>query len=273
MSTAAGTPLRGWLRPRGAYVSNRVRTVLAYRVDVLVALVGPALQVVLFGALWRALYAGKTTVDGVALPVMTTYVSLAALHQLLGHGDAVDWLERRVRDGRIGADLARPVGLLTQQVCGQVANLLVRLPMIALMLPVTALASGLTAPAAGALPRYLLATALGALINSCLNLLVAVVCFWTTELGGMSFLYFVISSFLSGALVPLWFMPGWLHGIVERLPLQSVIFTPLSIYVGQSTGSAAWRAIGVQGLWLAVLAASVWLLWRRAVHRVEVQGG
>lgn len=269
----AARALYRWLDARGGFVSNRIRIVVTYRVDAVVRLTGPMLQVVLMGALWRALYRGETTVDGVSLDVMTTYVSLAAMQQLVNRDDTIDWLSRRVRTGAIGTDLAQPVGLLTQQVCGQVAQLVVKLPMVVLMLPVSLVATRLTAPAPGALGPYLLASVLGWLINSCLNLLVAVTCFWTSELVGMAFLYFVISGFLSGALVPLWFMPGWLASVLGWLPLQAVIFTPLSIYLGQSAGAAAWQAVGVQLLWLAVLAGAVWLVFRRAVRRAVVHGG
>jgi ABC-type uncharacterized transport system permease subunit len=61
--------------------------------------------------------------------------------------------------------------------------------------------------------------------------------------------------------------------VVGWLPLRSVVFTPLSIYLGQVTGSALWQAIGVQALWALLLGGAVWLVWRRAVHRVVVQGG
>lgn len=271
--TGAASALYRWFDARGAFVSNRIRIVLAYRVDALVRLTGPVLQVILMGALWRALYAHETTVDGVSLDVMTTYVSLAAMQQLVNRDDTIDWLNQRVRSGAVGADLAQPVGLLTQQVCGQLAQLVVKVPMAALMLPVSLVAARLALPAHGALGPYLLASVLGWLINACLNLLVAVTCFWTTELAGMTFLYFVISGFLSGALVPLWFMPGWLADVLGWLPLQAVVFTPLSIYLGQSAGTAAWRAIGVQTLWLALLAGAVWLTFRRAVHRAVVHGG
>jgi ABC-2 type transport system permease protein len=271
--TGAIGALYRWFDARAAFVSNRVRVVLAYRTDALLRLTGPMLQVILMGALWRALYAHQTTVNGVSLDVMTTYVCLAAMQQWVNRDDTIEWLSRRVRSGAIGMDLSQPVGLLTQQVCGQVAQLMVKAPMVVLILPVSMVAARLTLPAPGALGPYVVASLLGWLINSCLNLLVAVTCFWTTELAGMTFLYFVISGFLSGALVPLWFMPGWLAGVLGWLPLQAVTFTPLSIYVGRSAGTEAWQAIGVQTLWLALLAGAVWLTFRRAVHRTVVQGG
>ncbi|GIG67012.1 ABC transporter permease [Phytomonospora endophytica] len=265
--------LTGWANARWAFTSSRVRTVYAYRTDVLIWLFAPAMQVVLQAALWRAIYGERAIVDGVPLAMMTTYVSLAAIQHLIGWDDTTDWLIERVRDGKIGTDMARPVGLLSQQVCGQVAQLLVKAPMVVLLLPVVVFVSGLGAPAPGAVGPYVLSTLLGWMVSCCLTLLVASVAFWTLELSGMEFLYFVLSGFLSGTLVPLWVMPDWMRVILEWLPWQSVVYTPVAIYIGRFEGARAWEAIGVQLLWLVLVGGLVRLVWRRAVHRVVVQGG
>ncbi|GLZ77652.1 ABC transporter permease [Actinorhabdospora filicis] len=263
--------MSAWALERWSFVDNRIRTVFAYRVDILAWLVGIALHLVLMVTLWRAVYAGRPVVDGVPLAVMTTYASIAALQALLNNDDTVDWLTERIRDGKVGADLARPVGLLQQQVCGQAAQLVMKVPMIVLVGLVAMLAVGVSAPAAPG--AFLLSTALGWAVNCCLGLLLAATAFWTLETDGTMFLYFVLSGLLSGALVPLWVMPSWLGGLLSWLPWQAVVYTPVSIYIGRLSGSAMWSAIGVQALWAAVLAGLVVLVWRRAVHRVVVQGG
>lgn len=265
--------LTGWFGARWAFTANRIKTVYAYRADILVWIFGPAMQLALQAALWRAIYGERSSLDGVPLAMMTTYVSLAAIQYLVNWDDTIDWLTERVREGRIGADMARPVGVVTQQVCGQLAQLIVKAPMIALLLPVILIFSGLSAPAPGALGPFLLATAVGWLVNCCLGLLVASVVFWTLEMQGMEFLYFVLSGFLSGALVPLWVMPDWLRTILEWLPWQSLVYTPVAIYIGRFEGARVWEAIGVQALWVVLLGGLTWLVWRRAVHRVVVQGG
>lgn len=263
--------MSAWALERWSFVGNRIRTVVAYRTDVLAWLVGVALHLVLMVTLWRAVYDGRPVVDGVPLTVMTTYAAIAAMQALLNNDDTVDWLTERVRDGKVGADMARPVGLLQQQMCGQAAQLVMKLPMIALVALVALLAVGVSAPAAAG--PYLLSTLLGWAVNCCLGLLLAASAFWTLETDGTMFLYFVLSGFLSGALVPLWIMPSWLGGLLSWLPWQAVVYTPVSIYIGRLSGPAMWQAIGVQALWAAALAALVVLLWRRAVHRVVVQGG
>jgi ABC-type uncharacterized transport system permease subunit len=254
-----------------AYLGMRFKETWAYRIEILMWVLKPMLQLILLATVWRAVYNGHSSMDGVPLVVMTTYVSLSAMHTLLMQDNMPDWVEERVRDGLIGADMLRPMSLLEQVVWGSVSQVIMKLVLLVFVIPVAAIFSGLTPPAA--IGPYLVAALLGWMINTCLMMLMSAVVFWTLEMGGMTFLYYTISGFLSGALVPLWFMPGWLAGIIGALPFQATVYTPVAIYVGQIGGGAAWQAIGVQGIWLVLLAALVALVWRSAERRVVVQGG
>jgi ABC-type uncharacterized transport system permease subunit len=81
-----------------------------------------------------------------------------------------------------------------------------------------------------------------------------------------------VRTFLSGAVIPLWFMPGWLQAIADFLPFQAATFTPLSIYFGRPSGGLA-AALAVQLLWVLVLLGICAWVWSRAQRRVVVQGG
>ncbi|MGH8792197.1 MAG: ABC transporter permease [Stackebrandtia sp.] len=256
---------------RAALVSVRAKELLAYRWEIAMWTVNPALRVVLFAAIWRAVYDGRASVDGVALETMTAYVSMAALHTILLRDDLTRWVEHRVRSGVVAMDLIRPVGLFEQCVWGQVAQAIVRVPTILAVTPAAALFSGFVAPAST--PVYALSAALGWAVNCCVFLLLASAAFWTLELGGMNFLFFVVNGFLSGAMVPLWFMPDWLRVVLEWLPFQATLYTPVAIYVGQITGADAWRAVVVQTAWLLLLGGAAAWMWRCAVGRVVSQGG
>jgi len=74
-------------------------------------------------------------------------------------------------------------------------------------------------------------------------------------------------------LIPLWFMPGWLRASVEWLPFQAQVYTPVSIYLGQTRGGEAAALVAVQLAWVVVLVVLLELVWRRARYRVVVQGG
>ncbi|ADD40240.1 ABC transporter permease [Stackebrandtia nassauensis] len=259
------------MTPRIAYLGTRFKALLAYRFEIIIWLIGPLLQMLLLATVWRAVYDGRSTVDGVSLAVMTTYVTISTIHSLIAHDDMDDWVHERVNTGGVGVDLLRPLPFMEQTLWGSVAQLGIKLLMIVVVLPVGAVFAGLSAPAH--LGLYLIAAVLAWLVNLCMYLLLSSIVFWTLEVHGLNFMYFVVNAFLSGALVPLWFMPDWLATALSWLPFQAIVFTPASIYVGQLTGTAAWQAIGVQFTWLVLLSATAVLVWRRAVRKTVVQGG
>ena len=77
----------------------------------------------------------------------------------------------------------------------------------------------------------------------------------------------------SGELVPLWFMPDLLRQFIQLLPFQSIVYVPVSIYIGiPATGGIA-TALASQVFWAVVLVGVIRVMWKRALHRTVIQGG
>jgi ABC-type uncharacterized transport system permease subunit len=124
----------------------------------------------------------------------------------------------------------------------------------------------------GAAAAFALSLLLAFAVSQLITLLMALSSFWTLEVGGTVMVFGVVRTFLSGAVVPLWFMPGWLRTIAEALPFQAATYTPLSIYFGRPRGGLL-TALGIQVAWVVVLFGICAWVWSRARHRVVVHGG
>ncbi|WP_152360914.1 ABC transporter permease [Microlunatus speluncae] len=246
----------------------------AYRGSMLVSLVVVAIQVVLYAVVWRAIYAGRT--DPVAGADVRTAVGYAVLGITVASVLDV-WpgqsIQARVRDGLIGIDLTRPIGLLTQNLAVQAGYVIAALPTVAVGLGAGLLIGGLAAPAdpAAAL-GFAVSLVLAFGVSQLITLLMGLTSFWTLEVGGIQMAFAVVRTFLSGSVLPLWFMPGWLQTIAAVLPFQAATYTPVAIYFGRPPGGLG-IALAVQALWLVVLGVLAAWVWSRARHRVVVQGG
>ena len=246
----------------------------AYRRSMLLSWVLIAVQVALFTVVWRAIYGDKATV--VAGADVDTTVGYAVLAITLANVINV-WpgmsIESRVRDGLIGVDLLRPIGLLTQVLAVQAGYVIAALPTVLISLGTGLLVGGLAPPASpGAAVAFAASLVLAFCVAQLITLLMSLTSFWTLEVGGLSMTFEAVRSFLSGAVVPLWFMPGWLQAAAGALPFQAATYTPLAIYFERPPGGLA-AALGVQGLWVVVLGALCGWVWSRAKNRVVVQGG
>ena len=265
--------MNGWAAVRGT-IRNSLRTSWSYRLDMMLAVAGLWIQVWLLGVVWRSVYGDSASVNGIDPGQAVSYAVLAACLQAAMMPWRFSALEARVRNGQVGVDMTRPLGLVPQVLAQNVGTFLAQLPITVAGLAWAVLTGRLTLPpSAGAVLPWLLAMLLGVVITLLMNLLMSLTCFWSLEIGGYMMLYRLGSGLLSGALIPLWFMPGWFATVLDWLPFRAQMFTPLSIYFGQLDGASAWLAIAGQVAWIAMLAGLTHLVWLRAERRVVVLGG
>lgn len=256
------------------YAVIGARELMAYRGNFLWGLVNLAVQILLLSLVWRAVYDGREQVDGVDLPTMVVYVTLANIQLWLIRTASFNTMPQRVRDGKIAMDLCRPVGVFQQVLAGQLGRMVAVLPFAVIAVPLGMVAGELRPPASAVAGfGYVVSLVLAFGVASLADTVIALTVFWTMEARGIQFIYRTISQFLAGGLVPLWFMPGWLRALAEALPFQAMTYTPASVYLGRLTGAELAWALVVQALWLAGIYLLGQLVWRRALHKVVIQGG
>ena len=83
----------------------------------------------------------------------------------------------------------------------------------------------------------------------------------------------VFVNVLSGSMIPLWFMPDWVQGIIRVTPFPLIYFEPVKIYLGQMTGEDIWLSFLRQIFWIVVLALTGEVIWRQGIRKLVIQGG
>ena len=82
-----------------------------------------------------------------------------------------------------------------------------------------------------------------------------------------------VVNLLSGALIPLVYLPDWLATAAQWSPFAGLTSTPALIFIGQVDTGHALILIGVQLGWVLVLWFGARLVWRAALRRLTVNGG
>ncbi|GAB48561.1 hypothetical protein MOPEL_074_00480 [Mobilicoccus pelagius NBRC 104925] len=265
-------PVRAFL----ALVAAGFRRTTTYRLAALAGVVANVTFGYIRGAVLLAV-AGAATVasSGYSADGLMTYnwLTQAALGPLAIWGTTE--ITERVRNGDIAVDLARPVGLmgtyLAQDLGRAGASLLLRSVPTVL---VGALTVGMTMP--GTPGPWLLggvAVLLGLLLSFLSRFLLQLASFWIVETRGLQTLYMVVSGFFAGLVFPLALMPAPLRVAAAATPFPSMLQHPVDVLSGRITGGAAWELVGVQVLWLVVLAVAGHLVLRAGTRRLVVQGG
>jgi ABC-2 type transport system permease protein len=270
-------PMRRLTSSLPAYLqigSSWMQVFFTYRVAFFFDIVGMLLKIYLLKVVWTAVYAGRTSVDGIPLDQVISFVTLTTL-QLMLFNPMLSWhLHQSVREGSIAMELARPVPFLGQLLAHQAGFSAGQIPFLLLATPFAFVLGGILPPASwSAALWYLLSLALGYIISTLIGMLIGLIAFWTFQTEGIEAIYGFLSSFFAGALVPLWFFPGWLTAIGNWLPFAAQAFIPLQIYAGLVRGEALIWAFANQLLWIFLLSTLAWGLWRKAIYKLVIQGG
>jgi ABC-2 type transport system permease protein len=250
-----------------------VRRVYAYRMWTYLGVVLIFFQFVMVRAIWMAVYGDEAVVGGIPLDMTITYLSIVALMNFMLHASIADEIHRRIDQGQVAVDMVRPIGFIRQMVAIALGDSVGHWLLLVVVIPGLLLLGSLQPPAPVPGLVFVISLALAYVLNTLLWLLVGLSGFWLLNVSGMKSLLGLTYQFLSGSMIPLWFMPGPMREVVEWLPFQAIAFLPATIYVEQRTGGEMWRVVGVQVLWIGIMGAAVGWIWRRAQRHIVVQGG
>jgi ABC-2 type transport system permease protein len=181
----------------------------------------------------------------------------------------------RVRTGDIAVDLARPVDLQLAYGAADVGRgVAVLLPRSLPILLVGAVVTGLALPRSP-WPYMLAAVAVlfATMLSFACRFVVNLAAFWIVEVRGVVGLYVLLSTLLSGLVLPITWFPSWLRLLAILTPFPSMVQTPADVLLGRLSGMSAVSALGVQVGWLVVVGAVGRLALAAGSRRLVVQGG
>lgn len=189
-----------------------------------------------------------------------------------------------ITDGGVVYEMCRPLDLYNMWFARSMANRLSKA--VLRCIPVLVLAACLKKPYGIGLPYgeslllkfgtlfcFLFSFFLAFLNVVALTMLVYILAFYTIRADGIKILMASLTEFLSGATIPLPFLPDGIREAVELLPFASIQNVPFRIYGGDLAGMEIFQKMILQVFWAAVLITTGKLLTKKAVKRIIVQGG
>jgi ABC-2 type transport system permease protein len=97
--------------------------------------------------------------------------------------------------------------------------------------------------------------------------------FWTTRGAAVFDLYMATEMLLSGRLVPLQLMPGWVQSLANFLPFKWTFGFPIEALVGHMSPASLMLGLGVQVLWIGIGYVLFKFAWTAAIKRFSAVGG
>lgn len=261
------------MRGYRALVRAVALSVLAYRANFLLGLGAVFFQLVALLAVWRVVLS-QSSVEGFTWPQMRAYLLVAfaagTLVSLVGDFR----MAFRIQSGLVALDLVKPIDYQRARFAEMLGGVWIELVVIAVVGAGTiAVTGGVDTPAGPALALFGVSMLLLVPLKFIIVYASTLACFWTQSFIGVQWARLAVMNLLSGALIPLAYLPHWLATVAQWSPFAGLTSTPALIFIGRVGVRDGLVLVAVQLAWVVVLWFGARLLWRVAVRRLTVNGG
>lgn len=257
-----------------AYSKQKFIAGSVFRVNHFMGIFNTCLQVFIFWCIYKALYGGALEIGGITFEMVTTnFVLTMGLSSVFSIDE--NYLPARIGNGSIGNELLKPVnfkGLMLATDFGNICFQLLFHFLPALLIAVITI--GVLKPASiAALLAAMVSAVLGFFVLWTISFLIQTLSFWVINIWSVRTIKNVFVNVLSGSMIPLWFMPDWMQGVIRFTPFSSIYFVPVQIYLGEMKGMDIWLSYMRQGLWVLLIYIIGGMLWKQGIKKLVIQGG
>ena len=205
--------------------------------------------------------------------VTTNFVLALAMSNSFSIDDFA--IAKLLRDGSIATEMLKPMDLRINLLASNLGEIFFKL--LINFLPAILISKifiGILPPAGiKNFLGFLLSMVLGFSILWSISTIVQMTAFWVVNVWSVSTIKNVFINVLSGAMLPLWFMPHTLRKVISFTPFETIYYTPINIYLGRLTNMEILISYGKQAGWFLVLFVIGNFMWNAGKKRVFVQGG
>jgi ABC-2 type transport system permease protein len=247
---------------------------LQYRVAQYFYMLGMIAEPVVYLVVWTTIareHGGS--INGITTGEFAAYYIVWTLVRNMNIVFGAPFWEWRIREGRLAGDLLRPMHILHYDLAYFAGWKFV---VVALWIPI---AIGLSAvfhpdlhPSALEIGVFVVAIWGAYLVRTMFQGTIGMLNFWTTRGAAVFDLYMAIEMLLSGRLVPLQLMPGWVQTLADFLPFKWTFGFPIESLVGDLSTRSLLVGLGAQVLWIAIGYVLFSIAWRAAIKRFSAVG-
>lgn len=251
---------------------------MEYRFDFFMNLMSTIFPIILQVFLWITLYGSSksTMMYGYTFPQMMLYVVLAGAVAKFTSTGIEYVVNEDIHTGGVSKYITKPIsyvffrltGIIGQKFPAMVTTVVFTAAcMIALKFLVGFQINVLSALLF--LPALLLAVAL----NFCIFFCISTFAFWLTEIGNFFHAIEVVVMVLSGGVFPISVFGNGFVSVSKYIPLMYTVNYPIQVLTGAVSASDAIRILGIQAVWVLLLALLSNGLWNRGIRQYVAVGG
>ncbi len=255
------------------WIRMGIKSQLAYRGTILDRLLGFSVRFIVLYFFWQAVYMNQGTINGRSLSEMITYISLSLCISSLYISPTIYFISEDIKSGNIIYILLKPVDYQLQFFSKQIGIFLYMIVFVfSIFFVFYSIVNTVPIPAN---PIYfIISLFLGLLTVVSFDFLLGLFCFWTENSWGLTYFQYAIVELISGTLITLDFFPAGIREVViQYLPFQGIVYTPIRLFQETWTGQQFWRYFFFQSCWILLFIMISRLIFHKARSSVLINGG
>jgi ABC-2 type transport system permease protein len=258
-----------------ALMKTAMQTQFQYRAANYFYMIGMVVEPTIYLVVWRTIAESSGgSVEGYTAGTFAAYYIVWTLVRNMNIVFTPFGWETRIREGELSGHLLRPVHPIHYDL-GSFAGW--KVIVIVFWIPIAAVLSLAFRPTLDPSVQqcivFFVAIWGAYLIRSMLLWVLGMVTFWTTRVSALYEAYFMAELLLSGRLVPMTLMPGWVQGLSWFLPFRWTFGFPITALVGPVSNRELMAGVLAQIGWIVVGIVLVKVVWRKGVRRFSAVGG
>jgi ABC-2 type transport system permease protein len=267
--------IRDWYSLYSQQFKTTFASMLQYRASLFIWMISAVLEPLVYLIVWSTVSKGSGGSVGsyTARGFAAYYIVFMLVNQV-----TYTWImyeyEYRIRQGYLSFALLKPVHPIHSDIADNLSSKLITLPVLLVIAGGLAIIFQPTVTIKlWSVLIFIPVLALAFLVRFLLEWTLALAAFWTTRVGAINQVYFVLMLFLSGQIAPLSLFPRWLQWVANVLPFRWMVGFPVELFLGRLTPLQALEGLGAQAVWVVASLVLIRFIWRAGVRVYSAVGG
>ena len=254
---------------------TRIKNLFEYRTNIMLKLVRPLIMTAAIGALWLVLFDFNDgqSIGGFTRQSFIVYLLTIRFIAVFSPGGAsIAEMNEEICTGNITMRLVRPIHYLIWLFARNLPIPFFSGVVGLILVTLLARLFGAETPTGWHALLFIASVLATVVTQYAFYQGIGILSFWIYEIFSVERFYKLVSSILSGELIPLTLF-GTAVGVLQYLPFASLAFVPGGIYIGLFPLREACSLVAVQYAWAIALWALVIWTYHHGLKKFEAQGG
>lgn len=241
----------------------------AYKYKLLFYALTGIIQFIVYFFLWKTIFLSAHNYNGFTLESVITYFVLSfVIQSILPKWIAME-IGWSVKKGEISTKLLKPICFKKYFLFYSLGDVIFTFIFMGAPIILTSFFSNAIVSCNNAI-LFMITLIISYLITFYLYYIIGLLSFWFINIWGIFITFDFIYLFLSGAYLPIAFMPDTMKIIIGVLPFKYIVDFPISIWINNTVDI---KSLCIQFLWLLILFLISEIMYKKAINKLEVLGG